>query len=208
MGREVEDYLMVYLLGEILERPFFFELRTQQQLGYIVGSGTSFVKAIPSLVFTVQSAVVDGDELCNRIESWLSNDAIQEIEKLNDKEFKDTKDAIIRQNNQPDRTLYGQVNRFYGEIYRGYFESNTDLNFDRRLEENKFLNSVTKQQLIDFAKKLLLPQGELRRLMVSQVTAQTISPDRLPISDNDNQKNIKYIEIEDPKVFKKSLEFL
>lgn len=202
--------MMVYLLGESLERPFFFELRTQQQLGYIVGSGTSFVKAIPSLVLTVQSAVVDGDELCQRIESWIKDKAIQEIEKLDDKDFKDTKDAIIRQNNQPDRTLYGQVNRFYGEIYRGYFESSdsNDLNFDRRLEENKFLNGVTKQQLIDFARKLLLPGGELRRLMVSQVNAQTISPDRLSINENNSNNYGKYIEIDDPKEFKKSLEFL
>jgi len=38
-SRNIEDYMLAELLAEVIEEPFYDDLRTKQQLGYIVGSG-------------------------------------------------------------------------------------------------------------------------------------------------------------------------
>ena len=59
------------LLSRLLEQPFFEDLRTRQQLGYIVGSSVTENAGVRALVLTVQSAVQPPPELEKRIAAFL-----------------------------------------------------------------------------------------------------------------------------------------
>ena len=65
-SKEIKDYMMLELLAEIVDQPFYDDLRTRQQLGYIVGSGARNREGYLSLTLTAQSNVVDGEELTSR----------------------------------------------------------------------------------------------------------------------------------------------
>lgn len=58
------------LLGELISQPFFYELRTVQQLGYIVESAISEDRGITYLICTVQSAVPP-EEVTRRLHAFL-----------------------------------------------------------------------------------------------------------------------------------------
>ena len=45
------------LLSQLVDQPFYAELRTKQQLGYIVGSSVTESEGVRGLVFSVQSSV-------------------------------------------------------------------------------------------------------------------------------------------------------
>ena len=66
-----EDWLLLVVLSRLLEQPFFEDLRTRQQLGYIVGSSVTENAGVRALVLTVQSAVQPPPELEKRIAAFL-----------------------------------------------------------------------------------------------------------------------------------------
>jgi insulysin len=79
-SKEIKDYMMIELLAEVLEQPFYDDLRTKQQLGYIVGSGARSREGIKHLTLTVQSSIVDGPELARRIETFIVENFIPALE--------------------------------------------------------------------------------------------------------------------------------
>lgn len=78
-SKEIEDYIMLELLAEVIEQPFYDDLRTQQQLGYIVGSGARAREGIKHLTLTAQSNIVDGAELTRRIETFITENFIPSL---------------------------------------------------------------------------------------------------------------------------------
>ena len=72
------------LLTEVIDQPFYGDLRTRQQLGYIVGSGAKSREGALSLALIAQSNVVDGKELTNRVEAFLKDEFIPMIESISD----------------------------------------------------------------------------------------------------------------------------
>lgn len=67
----LEDYLLCQLLVDILKEPFFSQLRTEEQLGYIVSSSSVDDRGIFSLCFIVQSERKSSHFLAERVEEFL-----------------------------------------------------------------------------------------------------------------------------------------
>jgi secreted Zn-dependent insulinase-like peptidase len=59
------------MLCAIMDQPFFHSLRTEQQLGYIVGAGCTASSGVYSLSFVVQSAREPPAEVSRRILAFL-----------------------------------------------------------------------------------------------------------------------------------------
>ena len=60
------------IIGQAIDRPFFTEMRTNQQLGYIVWSGTQRREDAQYLFFTIQSGVYPADELNKRANEYIN----------------------------------------------------------------------------------------------------------------------------------------
>jgi insulysin len=77
----VRDYLLpddspptraaALVIASFIRNPFFTELRSRQQLGYIVSSSSAAVPRDRHLRFTIQSSVYPPDELKRRVEAFL-----------------------------------------------------------------------------------------------------------------------------------------
>ena len=61
----------IAVLGKLLETPFYQQLRTEQQLGYIVSAGYSPLLHAPGISLLVQSPSTQSDELKARVSDFL-----------------------------------------------------------------------------------------------------------------------------------------
>ena len=98
-----ENDVMVELLAQLLEKAFFAQLRTVEQLGYIVGSGVATNHAAAALIFSVQS-VKDPTELEARIETFLLN-FYEHLQVLPGERLEVIKEGIKARKRQPDKSI-------------------------------------------------------------------------------------------------------
>ncbi|MCX2525048.1 insulinase family protein [Larsenimonas rhizosphaerae] len=59
------------VLGQWIASPFYNQLRTEQQLGYVVRAGYQSILDAPGIMMTVQSPTHDGDDLSQRIQTLI-----------------------------------------------------------------------------------------------------------------------------------------
>ena len=203
--REIKEYIMLELLSESLEQAFYNSLRTQQQLGYIVYSGVRSREGIYSLTFTVQSALVDGAELSQRIEAFVES-AIATAAAITVEELQSFQEGLAVRKLEPDQRLTSQAGRFWGEIVESETEEPM---FNRHEVEVKAIRAVTTKQFAQFAKDFLSPTGPRRRLLVSQVTS-TKSSTIAPAAPVDAKLSIpvNLVDITDEIAFRNSRERL
>ena len=70
---EGDDWLLLALLSQLLEQPFYGELRTKQQLGYIVRTLTRSRSGTFGLAMAVQSKKKDAREVGDRMLDFISS---------------------------------------------------------------------------------------------------------------------------------------
>lgn len=151
------------LLSEILNKPAFHELRTVQQLGYMVFEGIRDIEGVRGLYFIVQSTVADPDELMKRIDEFLIDVRKVVLDAMTGEKFQDYATALTANKAEPDRTLAVRSSRFWGEIDRGF------LQFDREEREIEALRKVTKEEVIEMFDDYIAKDGKYRRKIVSQI---------------------------------------
>jgi secreted Zn-dependent insulinase-like peptidase len=74
---DLKQQMAMEVLGSIVEAPFYADLRTKQQLGYIVSAGVRQEKQVRSLVFVVQSSFADALYLSDKVFAFLADFAPQ-----------------------------------------------------------------------------------------------------------------------------------
>lgn len=65
--------VLTQLMGSIIGEPFFTQLRTQEQLGYLVSARPLFMSVVDGAQFLVQSNVQGAPYLEQRIDSFVQN---------------------------------------------------------------------------------------------------------------------------------------
>ncbi|CAK1554529.1 unnamed protein product [Leptosia nina] len=161
--RETRANVVLELLAHTLTEPCFHVLRTQEQLGYIVFSGLRRAGGTQGFRVLVQSdrhpAYLD-----TRIHSFL--DSAQEyLDKMTDEEFMKHRSSLAAEMLERPKRMTGKASRVWGEITSQMY------NFDRARVEVEELNTVTKQELIEFYKKHINSSSKvLRKLSVHVVS--------------------------------------
>ena len=82
------------MLGNLLKTPAFTQLRTEQQLGYIVWAGYDRRDHVPGLTVNIQSGVSGPSALLERIDTFL-NDFGPHLAEMTDEEFETIKAGLI-----------------------------------------------------------------------------------------------------------------
>jgi insulysin len=200
--RDVRDYLMVELLSDVIEQPFYTILRTEQQLGYVVYSGVKSRQGVYSLFLTVQSSTVDGTDLSERVEEFIKV-MIKFLDQITEKELDAFKRGLIVRKSEPDRRLTSQASRFWGEIlYSDYLygtgkKVDNEPDFNRYEKEVSVLSSFTLEEFKAFT-RMFLAAIPNRHLLVSQITSQQKAGFM-------NQKDRHYADITNVEKFRGSL---
>lgn len=130
------------LLSQILAPFAFNHLRTDRQLGYMVGSGYMPISNVPGLAIYVQSHDYDSKQLTKELHECLvifSN----EIKSLSLDDFRKHKETIIHQYKERPANLTQQCQQLWAAI------GNKDYNFDQKQQiinelESLSLNDLTR----------------------------------------------------------------
>lgn len=134
------------LLATIIREPCFNQLRTKEQLGYVVFSGLRKGRTSIGFRILVQSER-SSEYLEYRIDEFLSKFGRYVNQELTDENFEKFKQALIDAKLQKIKHLSEETNRLWNAITDGYYE------FDARQKHASLLEKISKEEFIDFFNK-------------------------------------------------------
>lgn len=152
------------LANHLMSAAFFHEIRTKQQLGYMVGTGNMPLNRHPGLVLYVQSPSVPPAYLIAAIDEFL-NALYMVLLELDEAQWESSKQGLINQIATPDPTLRSRAQRFWVAI------GNKDLNFNQRELVLKEIEKLTRSDMIRFIIGELRPRTANRLIMHTQGNA-------------------------------------
>jgi len=103
------------LLGQIMSSPFYRQLRTEQQLGYVVFATGMPMLNYPGLALVIESPAVSAIELAKRMQGFLRGFE-KNLENMSVQRFATHKQALISQFNEEEKNLRTRSARYWREI--------------------------------------------------------------------------------------------
>lgn len=158
----VNAHVIVDVIGVILSERFYEDLRTKQQLGYIVSCGVKTLSESRNLSFLVQSSTTPVEKLTSEILKFISNAKRNYLEPMTPSEIESLTKGIILRKTQPDKKLASEATRNWNEIATGR------LQFDRREQEARALLTLRKDEILNYWDKYILGEGNGRGMLVSE----------------------------------------
>ncbi|OWR43903.1 putative metalloprotease, partial [Danaus plexippus plexippus] len=179
--RRVRQNVVLELLAQALSEPCFHVLRTQEQLGYIVFSGIRRSNGVQGLRVIVQSDRHPA-YLEDRIENFIRRSQ-EYLENMTDEEFLKHRSSLAAQKLEKPKRLATRASQMWSEITAQVY------NFDRMHVEVEELNTVTKDELLEFYMKHISPKSlERQKLSVYVVsTAEGGAGNKEASEENDNE---------------------
>ncbi|XP_045505756.1 insulin-degrading enzyme [Colias croceus] len=162
-SRAARPNVILELLAHALSEPCFHVLRTQEQLGYIVFSGVRRANGAQGLRVLVQSDR-HPQYVETRVDAFLHS-ALDYLEKMSEEEFLKHRSALAAQRLERPKRLAGKASQLWSEITSQMY------NFDRARLEVEELNTVNKEELIEFFKKHIHASSPTRRKLSVHVVS-------------------------------------
>lgn len=103
------------LFDEIVEEPVFDQLRTKEQLGYVVECSPRITYRVHGFCFCVQSSKFNPIYLQGRIENFI-NGLEKLLNGLDDESYENYKSGLIAKLLEKDPSLQYETNRYWGQI--------------------------------------------------------------------------------------------
>lgn len=161
LSEDPKEHVLIELLSSVLSERFYEDLRTKQQLGYIVSSGIRALGKTRYIGFIVQSSVATNEKLTREILKFLDKARSNFLEKITEGDFAVYVKSLVDSKTEPDKQLATEVTRNWGEIGSGR------LQFDRTQREAAAALDLTKKDLLEFWDNLYVKDG--RRILITEV---------------------------------------
>ncbi|KAJ2806697.1 metalloprotease, partial [Coemansia guatemalensis] len=146
-----KERIMANMFDHILNQPFYEQLRTNEQLGYIVDSlNKNHDSGKEMLMFRVQSES-NPVYLTQRIDRFI-RDFRQYILEYSTEDFDALVDAVVKTKNERLKTITEEAELFWSSIESG------DYDFDRIREEITYLQQLNKEDLLEAWDKYINPE--------------------------------------------------
>lgn len=123
--RSIASQAALMLIGQILETPFYQQLRTEQQLGYVVSASYQPLLSAPGISLLVQSPDTPSATIDERMDEVIVAFS-EQLENLDEEALAPWKTAVRKNLLQRDTSLSGKANRLW------YALAMEDTDFDRR----------------------------------------------------------------------------
>lgn len=146
------------VLNSLFGNDFFMQLRTHEQLGYVVTSFNYAVDDVPGFVMLVQSSNTDLPGIKSSMEKF-RKDYLTKLKALDEQDVEQAKQALIANLLEKPSDFYSEVDRFSHEFW------NAKYNFDARDRQLTALKKVTKADLVRVYESLLLNDRSGRALL-------------------------------------------
>ncbi|KAI5284325.1 Insulinase (Peptidase M16) [Ascosphaera atra] len=157
------------LFDQLTNEPAFDTLRTQEQLGYVVFSGSRSLSTTMGYFVRIQSER-DNDYLESRIDSFLTNFG-KTLRDMDDKEFQDHKRSVINKRLEKLKNLGLETRRLWSHIGSEYFD------FLQHEEDAENVRSIDKASMIEYYEKYILPTSPTRSKISVHMIAKAKSQD-------------------------------
>lgn len=153
----ITDIALTMLLEQIIATPFFNKIRTERQLGYLVGSGYLPYNQHPGIALYIQSPNYSAEQLIDAIQQFLLEFSHSILDYQNF--WPSLKAGVIRQLSQTDSHLSMKSQRLWMSI------GNKDCNFSRNQQMIKIIEQLEFSQLLLFNQNLLA-QNQFGKLVL------------------------------------------
>ncbi|GGX40608.1 insulinase family protein [Saccharospirillum salsuginis] len=149
------------LMAQLINAPYFAELRTELQLGYIVFARDYEVKDLPGLILYVQSPSTDPALLQLYSDRFLDQ-FLQRLQSMDQDTFEQYKQGLINELTQQEDNLYQLSRRYWQAILDGNPHFNTRIRLAQAVKTISLdgLTRAYETQVLD---------TEAKRLMMHQV---------------------------------------
>jgi secreted Zn-dependent insulinase-like peptidase len=148
-----EERARFRLLAQIISSPFFEELRTNRQLGYIVYATPFEMLETPALGFVVQSPSATRLEIDQAVQEFSSNFE-ETLSALTPERLEREKQAVISKLLERDRQLGEISSRYWREIDRGVE------GFDSREQLASAVKQVSQEALLETFRNAVLERSQ------------------------------------------------
>ena len=154
----IKDQALMDVFSKLIEQPFFTELRTQQQLGYVVAAFASSNNGFSGLGTLIQSQNFQPLDVYKRSHDFLAGLIKEQAQKLEDKDIEPIKDAIVNEIQSRPNSLNERLGRFtsMASSYHGDFAY-----FDKLAKEVK---AVTAGALKSYLNEKFVDRKDLSQL--------------------------------------------
>ncbi|MCY4094060.1 MAG: insulinase family protein [Gammaproteobacteria bacterium] len=154
----IAERAMLRLIAQVVSTAYFNDLRTEQQLGYATIAQYAELFTHPSMVFVVQSPVVDVPHIQTATNQFIAKRRV-ELDSMTLEEFDGYKDGLLTSLLEKDRNLGQKSGRYLNDLVI------QNLSFDTR---EQLANAIREITLDDFrvAYDRLLDLDSPRRLEV------------------------------------------
>ncbi|WP_069383177.1 insulinase family protein [Halomonas caseinilytica] len=138
--RELSTQARLSVLGRLLETPFYQQLRTEQQLGYVVNAGYRPLLDAPGIAFLVQSPDTPSQTIQERIDAFIDGFNTR-LDGLKASDLAPYRQAVRDDLLQRDTSLAGRTNRLWQAL------ALEDTGFDHRQRLAERVMEVTPDAL-------------------------------------------------------------
>ncbi|CAG8979190.1 hypothetical protein HYALB_00000326 [Hymenoscyphus albidus] len=153
------------LLDQMTQEPAFDQLRTKEQLGYVVFSGARTTKTTIGYRFIIQSEKTP-EYLESRIDLFLDG-FIKTLTNMSDSDFEGHKRSLITKRLEKLKNLDQESSRLWMAIDSEYFD------FELAREDAANIKSLTKAEMIEYYNYFILPSSPSRAKLAIHLNAQT-----------------------------------
>lgn len=154
----LEERAHIAVLARILEAPFYTQLRTQKQLGYVVGSNIMPINRVPGLILYVQSPMETSTYLMEQMTEFMARFGAV-VEDLGEADLERHRQAVLTGVEESPKNLAELTARHQEALELGF----TSGDFRERLASA--VRAVTKDSLLAASRRTFL--GAHRGLWVT-----------------------------------------
>eukprot|EP00828_Plagiopyla_frontata_P039670 TRINITY_DN5225_c0_g2_i4.p1 TRINITY_DN5225_c0_g2~~TRINITY_DN5225_c0_g2_i4.p1 ORF type:complete len:589 (-),score=115.10 TRINITY_DN5225_c0_g2_i4:72-1814(-) len=144
---DLRTVVLNQLLVEIISNDYFEQLRTQQQLGYIVHCGTYSSRGVYGILFLIQSNVKSSQYLAIKTNDFLKQ-YYEKIQEQKEEEIEKFKNSLKLQLLEKDTSIYSEASKQFSEITKHFYR------FNLNQQKVEILEKITKADLVEFYEKV------------------------------------------------------
>ncbi|KAF9203041.1 Insulinase (Peptidase M16) [Haplosporangium sp. Z 27] len=143
---------LAQLTVQIIQEPCFNQLRTIEQLGYIVHSGIRQIGGTLGVMIVVQSER-DPIHVENRIENFLRTRITNMLETMTEQDYQKQVQSLIQKKLEKHKNLKQETTQYWDQITSGFY------NFQEVKEDVQELEKLSLELVREFFTKLISPDA-------------------------------------------------
>lgn len=156
---------MLQLFSQMSDEPAFDQLRSKEQLGYVVWSGSRYNATTMGYRVIIQSER-NAQYLESRIESFLREFG-STLEKMTEEEFEGHKRSVVNKRLEKLKNLGSETGRYWSHVGSEYFD------FLQHETDAAQVRTLSKEELVAFYRQYIDPASKTRAKLAIHLNAQS-----------------------------------